>query len=158
MRTTYSLLIAAASLLASCSGGGGEPEELAALDGSFVCEDAGDGPDWDFRFAVSGPAAELGTVLYIDSADVENPSGYAMSLEGRLTTERLDFSATVPGTPAGESGGAGDVPFDCDAVEEVQVTFCATHEGTNDRPCWVCGDGSLGSPPGGAAGWVDCSE
>ena len=157
MRTLFLSSMLSVALLASCSSGGGEPDDLVALDGSYDCEVNADGPEWDFTFAVSGPASELGSVTYIESDDVANPSGYAMSLEGRLTTERLDFSASVPGTPAGTSGAVGAVPFDCDAIESVQVTFCATHEGTTDSPCWVCGDESMGSPPGGAAGWVDCT-
>ena len=62
----------------------------------------------------------------------------------------------MPGTAEGEEPTVGEVPFSCEAVDEVVVTFCATHEGTTDRPCWVCGDESMGSPPDGASGWVDC--
>jgi len=144
------------TLLVSCSGGGGEPEELAALSGSSSCALESEGPVWSFTFAVSGPAAELGTQVYVESDSVANPNGYAMNLDGRLTTERLDFSTSVPGTAAGEQPTVSEVPFDCGALDEVVVTFCATHEGTTDRPCWVCGDESMGSPPDGASGWVDC--
>ncbi len=157
MRLALTLPLAAAALLCSCSGGGGEPEELAALDGSFACESSADGLQWDFTLALSGPAAELGSVVYIETDDVANDNGYAMGLEGRLTTERLDFSTSVPGTPAAEQSESGNEPLDCDAIDQAIVTFCATHEGTTDRPCWVCGDESMGSPPGGASGWVDCN-
>jgi len=146
-----------ASLFMGCSSGTGEPEELAALDASYSCEDSDGQPEWTFYFAVSGPAAALGSLLYIDSEEVENPSGYAMSLDGQLTTERLDFSARVSGTAAGEAVAAGAVPFACADFDSVDVVLCATHEGTTDRPCWACGDDSMGSPPGGAVGWVPCN-
>ena len=145
------------ALLLGCSSGGGEPEELSALDGSYVCDESEGAPEWTFRFAVSGPAAALGSLIYIDSSELSNPNGYAMSLDGQLTTERLDFSALVPGTVSGEEPAAGDVPFSCADVDAVDVVFCATHEGTTDEPCWACGDDSLGSPPGGAVGWVSCN-
>jgi hypothetical protein len=146
-----------AALMVGCSSGTGEPEELVAIDGSYACEESDEETEWIFHFAVSGPAAALGSLLYIDSEEVENPSGYAMSLDGQLTTERLDFSARVPGTPTGETVSAGDVPFSCEHFDSVDVVLCATHEGTTDRPCWACGDDSMGSPPGGAVGWVPCN-
>jgi len=157
MRGIYRYIFIVSALLVGCSSGGGEPEELSALDGSYTCEEQEGTPEWVFRFAVSGPASELGTVLYVESADVENVSGYAMSLDGRLSTDRLDFSLFVSGTADGETTAAGDIPFSCAAVEEVVVEFCATHEGTTDEPCWACGDASIGSPPGGAVGWVTCN-
>ena len=157
MRLACTLPLIAAALLCACSGGGGEPEELAALDGSFACESAAGGPQWDFTLAVSGPASDRGSVVYIETDAATNDDGYAMGLDGQLTTQRLDFSARVPGTVAGEEPEAGNVPLDCAAVDGVVVTFCATHEGTTDRPCWVCGDDSMGGPPGGASGWVDCN-
>jgi len=157
MRPLFLYSMLSVAVLSSCSSGGGEPEDLVSLDGSFACELTADGPEWNFTFAVSGPASDLGSVTYIESEDLENPSGYAMSLEGRLNTARLDFSASVPGTAAGSPSVAGAVPFACDAIESVVVRFCATHQGTTDRPCWVCGDESMGSPPDGASGWVDCS-
>ena len=89
MRTSYSLLIAAVTLLASCSGGGGEPEELAALDGSVVCKLSADGPNWEFPFAVSGPAAELGTVVYIDFNTIEGGNWFStFSGRGRKGKKR----------------------------------------------------------------------
>ncbi len=157
MQGIYRLLFAASALLVGCSSGGGEPEELSALEGSYTCDDDEGSPQWTFHFAVSGPAAELGTVLYVRSAEVENVSGYAMSLDGQLTTQRLDFSLRVSGTVSGEIVAAGDIPFACADVDDLTVEFCATHVGTTDEPCWACGDDSMGSPPGGAVGWVSCN-
>ena len=157
MQGIFRFIFVASALLIGCSSGGGDPEELSALEGSYTCADGEETPEWTFRFAVSGPAAELGTVLYVRSDEVENASGYAMSLDGQLTTERLDFSLRVGGTASGELVVAGDVPFACADVENVNVEFCATHEGTTDEPCWACGDDSMGSPPGGAVGWVTCN-
>ena len=152
-RKTALLLV----LLGGCSSGEGVPEELDALDASYSCDDSAAQPEWTFRFAVSGLAAELGSVLFVETPERANPRGYAMSLDGRLTTERLDFSVHVPGTAVGDEPAAGAVPFSCADAATVNLVFCATHEGTTDEPCWACGDDSMGSPPGGVAGWVACN-
>jgi hypothetical protein len=132
--------------------------EIDARGGSYACADDGAGPAWTFAFAVDGPARDDGSSVFVESDARPNDYGYAMTLFGRDGDRNVEFEAELAGTPGGAEPAVGDVPFDCPDLPDVQVLYCATHRDSWDEPCWACGDESMGSPPGGSLGWIECGD
>ena len=137
-------------------GTGGQPEELSAVSAAVACAESSGQQLWTFDFEAAGPVSDEGATAYIETEALPNPDGYAMTLVGRQGNTSVQFRTEVAGTPEGEEPSVGDVPYSCEQLDAITLQFCAVHVGTTDRPCWVCGDETMGSPPGGAVGWVSC--
>ena len=150
------LLFLSVVLLVACPGGDGTPDPIDSVEAGVQCEVVSGIPTWDFHFVVAGPASATGTLVYVDSEDVPNEYGYAMTLSGQNGQVRIEFDTEIRGTIDGENPNPGEIPFSCEDLSVVVVLFCATHESSLDEPCWACGNDTLGSPPDGSVGWVDC--
>ena len=135
-----------------------EPEPIGPLSASFSCADdgAGGAPEWTFEVSIEGPVDETRTTAYVESDDVQDTDGFAMTVQGGNETTTA-FATTVAGTEAGQDPAPGDVPFACNDADLVLVMYCANPEGRpGERPCWACDDGSGGPPPTTAEDWIAC--
>lgn len=131
------------------------PDPIEPVTASYACSDDVE-IDWDFAVSISGPVDVGRTTVYVETDDVEDTDGFAMTVQGEGGGNTA-FATTAPGTPDGEQAGPGEVPFSCAAEADVRVTFCATPEGRpEERPCWACGDTSMGDPPADVEGWITC--
>jgi hypothetical protein len=144
--------------MAACGPDPGTDDPLAPVSAAFECSDdgAGGAPEWRFVVSISGPVDENRTTAFVETAELANDDGYAMTVEGG-NPSTTSFGTTVPGTEDGQEPAPGDVPYSCNEVDDVIVMYCATPEGRPDeRPCWACDDGSGGPPPAGAEEWIGC--
>ncbi len=144
-------------LLLLCACPTDPPEEgIEPVSGSLSCLDTTGVPAWTFAISLRGPVKSDGTVSFVHTDVIENPSGYAMTLDGQGPDGRLDFGTFVDGTLAGQQAQPGDVPFDCGVTASLLLKFCATNEVDRSEPCWTCDDGSGDAPPGDSIGWIPC--
>ncbi len=154
LRATLVLAIAGLGV-AGCDPNPPAPDPIQPVSASFACTDDGE-IDWDFAISISGPVDESRTAVFVETDDVQDTDGFAMTVQGEGGGS-IAFTTSVPGTPDGEAPGVGEVPFSCAAEADVEVTFCATPEGRPDeRPCWACGDASMGDPPADVEDWISC--
>lgn len=154
MRSTCPLLIGALFLCA-CGSEPPEPDPILPVSASYSC-DADPEPEWTFSISLSGPVDEGGTKVFVESIDVADAEGTAMTVQGS-NGETVAFEATVAGTPDGQNPAPGAVPFACTAEAEVTVIFCANPEGRPaERPCWACDPGTGEDPPADIEDWLPC--
>jgi len=141
--------------LVACGSEPPEPEPIVPVTASFDClED--EAPEWSFTLSIAGPVDEGRVTVFVESVDIEDPDGFAMTVQGS-NGETVAFEATLPGTEDGQNPAPGAVPFACTAVDAVTVTFCANPEGRpEERPCWACDPGTGEAPPPDIEGWLAC--
>ncbi|MCP4873204.1 MAG: hypothetical protein GY898_31305 [Proteobacteria bacterium] len=154
MRSTCPLLFSVV-LLCACGSEPPEPDPIHPVSASYSCDEDPD-PEWTFAISMSGPVDEGRTTVFVESEDVEDTDGFAMTVEGS-NGDVVAFQAALPGTQDGQNAAPGAVPFACTAVADVSVIFCANPEGLpSERPCWACNPGTGEAPPPDIEDWIAC--